>query len=88
MPLTDLACRNARCPEGVPYVRLADGGGLYLEVTAAGGKLWRWNVVTKHFHSNAFRSHPIRMPTRTFRIRSSGDPKVRRLPRSFYSARL
>jgi len=42
MPLTDLACRNARCPEGVPYVRLADGGGLYLEVTAAGGKLWRW----------------------------------------------
>jgi integrase len=42
MPLTDLACRNARCPEGVSYVRLADGGGLYLEVTAAGGKLWRW----------------------------------------------
>jgi hypothetical protein len=42
MPLTDLACRNARCPEGVPYVRLADGGGLNLEVTAAGGKLWRW----------------------------------------------
>jgi len=23
-------------------VRLADGEGLYLEVTAAGGKLWRW----------------------------------------------
>lgn len=42
MPLTDLVCRNARCPEGKPYVRLADGEGLYLEVTAAGGKLWRW----------------------------------------------
>ncbi len=36
MPLTDLVCRNARCPEGKPYVRLADGEGLYLEVTAAG----------------------------------------------------
>jgi hypothetical protein len=23
MPLTDLVCRNARCPEGKPYVRLA-----------------------------------------------------------------
>ena len=42
MPLTDIACRNARCPEGKPYVRLVDGEGLYLEVTASGGKLWRW----------------------------------------------
>jgi hypothetical protein len=23
-------------------VHLADGGGLYLEVTATGSKLWRW----------------------------------------------
>lgn len=42
MPLTDTECRNAKCPEGRPYVRLADGGGLYLEVTATGSKLWRW----------------------------------------------
>ena len=40
--LTDTECRNARCPEGKPYVRLADSGGLYLEVTATGSKLWRW----------------------------------------------
>jgi integrase len=48
MPLTDVECRNARCPEGRPYQRLADGGGLYLEVTPpgpkspGGSKLWRW----------------------------------------------
>lgn len=42
MALTDTECRNAKCPEGRPYVRLADGGGLYLEVTASGSKLWRW----------------------------------------------
>lgn len=48
MPLTDTECRNAKCPEGRAYVRLADSGGLYLEVTApgpknpAGSKLWRW----------------------------------------------
>jgi integrase len=42
MPLTDVACRNASCPPDRPYIRLPDGGGLYLEVTAAGGKLWRW----------------------------------------------
>jgi integrase len=48
MPLTDVQCRTARCPEGRAAVRLADGGGLYLEVTApgpkspGGSKLWRW----------------------------------------------
>ena len=42
MPLTDTACRNARCPEGRAHLRLADGGGLYLEVTSTGSKLWRW----------------------------------------------
>lgn len=48
MPLTDVACRNATCPEDRAYVRLADAGGLYLEVTRPGArspngsKLWRW----------------------------------------------
>lgn len=48
MPLTDVQCRNARCPEGRAFVRLADSGGLYLEVRApgprnpAGSKLWHW----------------------------------------------
>jgi integrase len=42
MPLTDTACKNAKCGEGRPYQRFADSGGLYLEVTATGSKLWRW----------------------------------------------
>ncbi|MFS8975035.1 integrase arm-type DNA-binding domain-containing protein [Cupriavidus necator] len=39
MPLTDAACRNA-IPREKPY-RLADSGGMYLEVSPAGGKYWR-----------------------------------------------
>lgn len=42
MPLTDPACRNAACPDDKPRKRFADSGGLYLEVTPAGAKLWRW----------------------------------------------
>ena len=38
--LTDTAVRKAR-PNETPY-RMTDGLGLYLMVTAAGGKLWRW----------------------------------------------
>lgn len=37
--LSDVACRSAK-PAEKPY-KLADGGGLYLFVTPAGGKLWR-----------------------------------------------
>jgi len=40
MPLTDTACRNAKCPPDKPRIRLADAQGLYLEVCAA-GKYWR-----------------------------------------------
>jgi hypothetical protein len=39
MPLTDTAIRNA-APRERPY-RLADGEGMYLEVSPAGGKYWR-----------------------------------------------
>jgi integrase len=42
MPLTDPACRNARCPEGKARERYADSGGLYLEVQPGGAKHWRW----------------------------------------------
>ncbi|RVT48379.1 tyrosine-type recombinase/integrase [Rubrivivax albus] len=42
MPLTDPACKNATCPPDKARVRLTDAGGLYLEVTPAGAKLWRW----------------------------------------------
>lgn len=41
MPLTDTACRNAKCPSDKPRARLTDSLGLYLEVTPAGGKYWR-----------------------------------------------
>ena len=39
MPLTDTAIRNVK-PSAKP-VRLFDGGGLYIEVSPAGSKLWR-----------------------------------------------
>lgn len=54
MPLSDVAIRKAKPglipardtradprPTTKPY-KLADGGGLYLEVMPTGGKLWRW----------------------------------------------
>ena len=41
MPLTDVACRNAICPEGKPRQRYFDSLGMYLEVTPTGRKYWR-----------------------------------------------
>jgi integrase len=38
-PLTDIQVKNAK-PKAKPY-KLADGGGLYLEVMPTGSKLWR-----------------------------------------------
>jgi integrase len=38
--LTDTQCRNVKCPENRKRVRLADTGGLYLEVAANGSKRW------------------------------------------------
>lgn len=40
MPLTDLSIKNLK--PGKKLYRVADGGGLCLEITPAGGKLWRW----------------------------------------------
>lgn len=40
MPLTDVAIRRAK-PSAKPQ-KLADGGGLYLLITTAGAKSWRW----------------------------------------------
>jgi len=42
MALTDPACKNAKCPPDKPRARFSDSGGLYLEVTPSGAKLWRW----------------------------------------------
>lgn len=40
--LTDPACRNAVCPADKPRIRLADAGGLYLEVAPNGSRRWFW----------------------------------------------
>jgi integrase len=40
MPLTDIKIRHAK--PGQVAVKLTDGGGLYLEVTPSGNKLWRY----------------------------------------------
>jgi len=41
--LKDTHIRHARVPEGKRQAKLTDGGGLYLLVTASGGKLWRFD---------------------------------------------
>lgn len=43
MPLTDIQCRNAKPKSDGTLLKLADGGGLFLAVTPAGGKYWRMN---------------------------------------------
>ena len=39
--LTDSICKAATCPIDKPHKRFADSGGMYLEVSKAGGKYWR-----------------------------------------------
>lgn len=40
--ITDPHCKNATCPPGKTRLRLADSGGLYLEVSLNGSKRWFW----------------------------------------------
>lgn len=40
MPLTKIEPDRVACPADRPTIRLVDEKGLYLEVTAAGGKYW------------------------------------------------
>lgn len=40
--LTDPECKNATCPPEKPRTRLADSGGLYLEVSPNGSRRWFW----------------------------------------------
>ena len=40
--LTDVQCKNALCSPGPKRTRLADSGGLYLEVSPAGARRWFW----------------------------------------------
>ena len=38
--LTEAHCKNATCPPDKPRARLADSGGLYLEVSPKGSRRW------------------------------------------------
>lgn len=40
MPLTQVQLKNVK--PGPRNVKVFDGGGLYIEVTRTGSKLWRW----------------------------------------------
>ena len=42
MSLTDVVCRNSACPAEKARVRLADSGGLYLEISPNGSRRWFW----------------------------------------------
>jgi len=76
--LTDTECRNARCPEGRKFVRLADSGGLYLEVTATGSKLWRWKYriggAEKRLALGIYPAVPLATPKNAPAGRGHGEP--------------
>ena len=44
MPLTDVTIRSAK--PSLKAFKLTDGGGMFLLVTPAGGKLWRLKYLT------------------------------------------
>ena len=59
MALSDTAIRKAK-PAGKPY-KLADAGGLYLEVAPSGGKWWRWKYrrpITRKENRLSFGTYP------------------------------
>jgi integrase len=58
IPLTDIQARNAK-PKEKPY-KLADGGGMYLEVMPSGSRTWRMNYVQASGKKNrlTFGSYP------------------------------
>jgi integrase len=76
--LTDLQCQNARCPEGKKYKRLTDSGGLYLEVTITGAKLWRWKYrfgdKEKRLSLGQYPAVPLATPKNAPAGRGHGEP--------------
>jgi hypothetical protein len=59
LPLTDLRIKSAK-PREKAY-KLSDGGGLYLEVTAVGTKLWRFAYTQANGKKNriALGAYPV-----------------------------
>jgi len=73
--LTDAACRNASCPEDRPRLRLADSGGLYLEVAPNGSKRW---FVKYRFGGKERRLALGRYPEVTVKAAREGRDKARK----------
>ena len=58
--LTDTACKKATCPPDKKRQRLADAGGLYLEVSPSGSKRWFWKYRKDGKEGRmAFGSYPL-----------------------------
>ncbi len=55
MPLNDRQIRNAKPTEAGKKAKLFDGGGLYLEVTPAGGKIFRLKYRIVHVEEDRVR---------------------------------
>lgn len=84
MPLSDVACRNAKA--GSKPVKMSDGGGLYLMVTPSGSKLWRMNYRFEGKQKTlAFGAYPLVALSRARALRDEAkgallegrDPAVR-----------
>ena len=69
MPLTDTEIRTAKCAEKPR--KLFDGGGLYLEVSPAGGKWWRlkyrFGDKEKRFSLGVYPDVPLKRSARAAR---------------------
>lgn len=58
--LNEIKCKTARCPEGKNRLRLADSGGLYLEV-AATSKRWFWKYRVRYMIGDEDKSKEKRL---------------------------
>ncbi|WP_314937074.1 integrase family protein [Neisseria elongata] len=56
MKLNDCQIRNAKPTEAGKKAKLFDGGGLYLEVTPAGGKIFRLKYRIVHVEEDRIRA--------------------------------
>ena len=60
MKLNDCQIRNAKPTEAGKKAKLFDGGGLYLEVTPAGGKIFRLKYRIVHVEEDRIRAAYLR----------------------------
>jgi integrase len=56
--LTDAACKALECAEDRAFVRLCDGGGLYLWAFPSGSRIWRRNYTRPDGRPNMYRIGP------------------------------